>query len=239
MHPVFETHLVIVGEHVLDLQPLMPGIGQPFLFPFEIILDMTLGAGIGSHFLARGHGVRIIVFDALGGLGSANPLDKARPGHPQLHGLGIMAIETGDWMVDMLDCLLIGQRIHFFKTGNEISISQPHIGGIHRTVAVQAGAGLGYGLPAGKHLVFQHVGMAAFFAKVFGKGVPGPHPLEMRNGFEFGLRRNRSWIFFAWFTGNCLTAAEAGPRHIDRSSVVIVLQGKVFTPHGRVFGLVS
>ena len=63
--PVLELRFVVVGQDVLDLQPLGPRIDQPLLRSLEIIFDVALAADVGAHLLARRLLVDVVVLNAL------------------------------------------------------------------------------------------------------------------------------------------------------------------------------
>ena len=65
--PVFELHLVVVSQNVIDLEPLGPRIDQPLLRPLEVIFDVALTADESAHLLARRLLVDVVVLNALRG----------------------------------------------------------------------------------------------------------------------------------------------------------------------------
>src|SRR5687768_9410545 len=99
-----------------------------------------------------------------------------------------MAVDTGNWMRDLLTCLRIGERINFFKALQQISVARLLESGISRGVAVEAGARLRFSLPPGEGLVIEHERMAAFFTKIDGEGITCPHLFQARIFLDLGLR---------------------------------------------------
>src|SRR5687768_11500932 len=91
MGPVFEVDLIVVGEYVVNLQPLGPWVYQAFLRPLEIILNVALPAHIGAHFLARRHRVDVVILHPLGRLERPYTFEKSWPRHAKLHRFSIMA----------------------------------------------------------------------------------------------------------------------------------------------------
>ena len=57
--------LVVVGEDVLDLQPVRPRIDEPLLRPFEVILHVALAADEAAHLLSRGVAIHVVILHAL------------------------------------------------------------------------------------------------------------------------------------------------------------------------------
>ena len=65
VRPILELLLVVVGEDVLDLQPVRPRIDQPLLRPLEVILHVALAADEAPHLLPRGVAVHVVILHAL------------------------------------------------------------------------------------------------------------------------------------------------------------------------------
>ena len=67
MRPVLELLLVVVGQDVLDLQPVRPRIDQTFLRSLEVIFHVTLAADEAAHLLPRGVAIHVVILHAFAG----------------------------------------------------------------------------------------------------------------------------------------------------------------------------
>ena len=85
--PVGEAHFFVVVVDVLDLESLVPWIGQALLGSLEVVLDVTLAADERPHLLPGRHGVDVVVRNALRGLEGFDAFEEARSGDAELHGL--------------------------------------------------------------------------------------------------------------------------------------------------------
>src|SRR4051812_48963948 len=99
MGPILELNCVVVGKNILDLQSIRPGINQPLLRSFEVILNVTLAADEAAHLLSGSIAVHVVVLDTGAGLKCPHSFDETGSGDAKLHRLRIMAINAGDRMV--------------------------------------------------------------------------------------------------------------------------------------------
>ena len=96
-----------------------------------------------------------------------------------------MAVDTGDRVRHLFAGLLIRHLVQCVKALNDVALAELLIGLVSRGVAVDAGSGLlGDGLPLGKCLVLEHIGMASFLAEIDREGIAIPHGLQPRVFFE-------------------------------------------------------
>ena len=94
MNPVAEFLLLVVGQDVIYLETLGPGIDQPFFRTPEIIFDVALTAYEGAHLLAGGLLVDVVVLNALGTPQGANAFDESRTSDAKLH-RRVVTVDTG------------------------------------------------------------------------------------------------------------------------------------------------
>ena len=234
MDPVLMAHFIVVGQDVLHFISLGPGKNQALFGPFKVILDMTLSAYVAAHLLAGRVAVHVIVVDALAAFQRANAFHERRAGDPELQRLRVMAIDTGNRMGHFFPGFGVGQGIEFFETLGQISVPGFFVRLIHGGVAIKAGAGLRFGLPAGKGLVFEHVGMAALLAEIDGEGITGPHLFQARIFLQLGLGHYRTRIGVGGGARPRVAAAIPGADLVHGLEVGVVLEGKVLAPDRRV-----
>jgi hypothetical protein len=106
VRPVGKAVIVNMLFYVVNQQPIAPGEGQLLVFPGEIVFDMTLGANIGAHFLARG-------------FRPINPLllqgvDQGWPGQAQRHRFRIMAVGARGADVQLIFQIIVGCAVKLF-----------------------------------------------------------------------------------------------------------------------------
>lgn len=191
---------------------------------------MALAADEAAHLLPRGHGVDVVVLDALGRFEHADPFQESGTRHAKLHGLGIVAVDAGHRMRDVLPRFGVGEGIELCESRYEVAVAGFLIGDVHRCVAMDAGAGLlGVDLAFRELLVGEHVRVAALFAEVVREGIAGPHGLEPRVFFEPRLRDDRSRIGLRRSTRDGLAAAVARADLIDGAAIAVVLQREVLS----------
>lgn len=167
-------------------------------------------------------------------------IHEAGAGDAECHGVGLVAVDAGDWVLDEgvalvighVACLLVGDGAEGFEAfgklfpglgvGDAGFGAEVAVGGEHGGVAVEAGAGLVELFDAlGFVLVDEHVGVAALFAVVDGKGV------AVKDGAP-------EWVGIEFLEG--LAAAVACAFGIDGAAVALVLAGVVLCPLGGVVG---
>ncbi len=227
--PIAELDLVVVGFDVVHLQAFRPRIGDRFAFGLEIVLNVTLAADEGAHFLPRGHRVGVVVVDPLGRLHiSFDPVEEPWAGHTQGHRFGIVAVDAADGVRHFLARFLERHGADGFKTFLDVAVAgfAPDLG--HGGVAMQARSGLGLFLGAlGLVLVLERIGVAAFLAIVEGEGVAGENGFETRVLVQFGERFRAA-------------VSRAGLGSGDRGELkTVVLAREVLAPFGwfeRVLG---
>ena len=144
-----------------------------------------------------------------------------------------MAIDARYWVVACeLLCLEVRHGVQLLEPPDEVATAGPLVRDVHGGMAVEAGAGLcGHPLALGEDLVAQHVRVAPLLPEVLSEGIAGPHLHQPRILLQAALgdhlprvdRRGGPW--------RRLAAAVAGVDHVHRLSVVVVLLGKVPTPH--------
>ena len=61
MRPLVDLLLVFDGDDVFDLDAFCPREGQALVGRLEVVRDVALAADVGAHFLARRHGVDVVV----------------------------------------------------------------------------------------------------------------------------------------------------------------------------------
>ncbi|MNS78651.1 hypothetical protein D3C72_1122740 [compost metagenome] len=240
MGPVLEALLVVVIHDVLDLEALLPGVGQALLLALEVVLHVALRACEGAHLLARGLLVDVVVLDALAGLEGGDALEEARAGHAQAHRLGVVAVDARDRVGHVLDRLAIGHLVDDLEALDQVAVAGLLVGHVDRGVAMQTGAGLlGGVLALGEDLVFEHVGVAALLAEVLREGVARPHDLEARILFQPRLRDHRAGVRLGGGARHGLGPAVLGAGLVDGAHVAVVLEREVAAPDGGVHGLVG
>ena len=121
---------------------------------------------------------------------------NAGPRHPQLHGVGCVAVDARHRMAR--PACAPRRTACWFIFSKPLMRSPPPsflYGTYDRRVAVQAGAGLLADLLAlGERLVVEHVGVAALLAEIHRERVAGPHGLQPRILLEPRLRDDRAWV---------------------------------------------
>src|SRR6185436_3583255 len=70
--PVAEADLVVVGDDLLDLEALGPGIDETLPGALEVVLDVALAAYVGAHLRGRCLLIHVVVLDAQRGLVGAH-----------------------------------------------------------------------------------------------------------------------------------------------------------------------
>ena len=189
-----EAGVVVVFLDLLNLDAVGPWISEKLLVALEVVFNVALPADEGSHFLARGVAIDIVILYALVVLECFDAIDETRPGDAQLHRLGIMAIDAAHRVRNQLISFFVGNVVgllirhgaDFLKAFHDIAFADVAIGWNDRTVAVEAGAGLGFFRhPLGVFLIEKHVGVAAAVAIVDGKGIAGEHARQPGLGVGF------------------------------------------------------
>ena len=174
--PVLVAHFVVVGQDVLDLQALRPGIDDPLLRPLEVVLDVALPAHIGPHLLAGGVAVHVVGGHSLRGLERRHAFHEPGTRDPQLHRLRVVAVDAGHGVLDQLPRLGVRHLVHGLEALDQVSAPELPVGHIDGAVALHAGARLLRDLLALREgLVIQHEGMPPLLAEVPGEGIARPH----------------------------------------------------------------
>jgi hypothetical protein len=81
VRPVLESVFFVIRKNLIGAQTFVPGVGQPLLRSFEVILDVALAAHVGTHFLPCRVSIDVVVRHALRRFHLLNPLEEPRPGH--------------------------------------------------------------------------------------------------------------------------------------------------------------
>ena len=202
---VRELVAVVIGLLLLHLQAVVPGIEQRDLGA-AVVLHVTLAADHGPHLLARGQGIGIVgrrpvalapgldggqVRHRLAALGQdRDAAEEAGLGDPELHVLGIVAVDATQGVLGLLGRFKVGQLAHGLEALHDLRLAlgaeegvvqaawgaglQPRLPVEHSVggVALEAGTGLRLlGHAPGLALVVQHEGMAATPVVVDGEGI--------------------------------------------------------------------
>jgi hypothetical protein len=201
---------------------------------------MALAADIAAHLLPRGVAIEIVILHALGGFQRAHALDEARPRDLELHRGGIVTIDACHRMRDQLARLGEGQLIDLFEAFHEVAVAGLLVRHGNRRVAMQAGARLLHHILAlGVGLVIEHEGVAALLAEILRKGVAGPHRLQARVFLEARLGHDRARVGLGRRAWLGFASAVARALLVDGAPIVVVLQGKILAPDGRVDGFLG
>ena len=136
----------------------------------------------------------------------------------------------------MLVGVVVAHRVQGVAPGLAVAVAQLVVDLGHRRVAVQAGAGLlearsgALGVP----LVLQRPLVAARLVVVHGESVSAPHLLSPGLGVDTGDR-----VVLARVIGGGIDFDEVSVGVLGGLLVLLVLDGEVLSPHGRVVGRVG
>ena len=108
MVPLLDLLLVLDSNDVFHFQALRPRESEPLVRRLKVVRYVALAADVGTHLLARGHGIDVVVLHSLRSLQRTNAFHEGRTGDAQLHGLRIVAIDAGHRMLHVLAYLLVG-----------------------------------------------------------------------------------------------------------------------------------
>ena len=197
---------------------------------------MALATDVRAHFLARGHGIDVVVRDALRCLERPYAFHECRAGDAQLHRAGVVTVDASDRVLHSLANLGISHvRVaDGVEALHQIAIPQLQISGNDRGVAIDAHRRRRELLPFREGLVIEHVGMAAALAVIGGEGVSRPDGFQPRILLEFRSRHHRAGIGLRRGVRHPLAPAVLGALHVHRAQVEIVLHGEVLSPDGGI-----
>ena len=238
--PVPEADLVVVGDDLLDLEALGPGIDETLPGALEVVLDVALAAYVGAHFRGRGLLVHVVVLDAQRSLVDAHAFDERRAGDSQCERLAVVAVDAGDGMAHQLRRLLVRHRVDLVEALDDVAVARLLVREIHRRMAVHARAGLlDDHLALREPLVLEHVVVAALLAEIFRERVALPHRLEAGVLFDLRARHDRARVGLGRCLRHGLAAAVLGALHVDRFLVGLVVLRKRLAPFGRIVDVVA
>ena len=239
VRPVAKADLVVVGGDLLDLEALRPRIDEALLRALEVVLDVALAADVGAHLGRRGLLVHVVVLHAQGGLVGTDPFDERRAGDAQCERRAVVAVDAGDRMLDELGSLRVRHRVDLVEALGDVAVAGLLVRQVHRRMAVHARARLLHDdLALRELLVFEHVGVAALLAEIFGEGVALPHGLQALVLLDLGARHDRARVGLGRRLRHGFAAAVLGALHVDRHPVVVVLRRKCLAPFGGVVDVV-
>lgn len=233
--PIPEAGFLIISEDGIGAEAFRPGVDEQLFRSLEVVLDVTLPAYVGSHLEAGGVSIDVIIFDAVERLDLPDAIDEGGPCDAQGHRFRIVAVNTRYGVLDELDCFAVGHLVHPLEACHEVAVAELDVRAVDRRMAVEARSGLtGHDLALGKHLIDEHVSVAALLAEVLREGVPRPEVPQPRVLDEPRSRDFFPGIKIGRLLGECLTSTVPRTRHIHRPPVEVVLDGEVFAPGGRI-----
>ena len=213
-----------------------------------VILHMALPADKRAHFVAGRFPVRIVGLGAValspefdgGKMGGwfvrfgqcLNAEDEAGPGHAQMHGVGVVAVDAGDGVgmphvVEFGIQFFVGVGVGRLEAGHGVALAEGPVDGHDGGMAMQAGSGLGHTEARGLFLVDEHEGVSAPFAVIDGECIA---LIERRQpGVDVGFLGRQG------FTAPM--AAEAGAGRNGGAQIHVVLAGPVQPPDGGIGGV--
>ena len=154
---------------------------------------------------------------------------------PELHRLGIVAIDAGHRILHVLDGLLVRHRVEGLESFDEIAAAGLAVGHHHGSVAMEAGSRLLHSLlTAGEDLVLEHVGVSTALAEILRERVSRVDRDQARVTLEARARDHRARIGLRRRARQRFAAAVLGAHLIDGAQVLIVLERKVLSPYRRI-----